>query len=112
MYKMQRVDPALIQEESVKLNEQKLEAISKSFTDPNDPEYKTTSQFIHMYAWAQHFATVCKISRGQRIIEDKLEEGKKNKLFFAEQKIRYTECLEDLKIFELDKIQEERDIIF
>ena len=39
MYKMQRVDPALIPEESIKLNEKKLEALGSSFTDPSAPDF-------------------------------------------------------------------------
>lgn len=58
-----------------------------------------------------HFATVCKFSRSVKFLEDKLEEGVKRKAFLQEQKLRYQACLEDLEMFELDKIQEERDII-
>jgi hypothetical protein len=75
MYKMSRVDPALIPEESVKLNEKKLEALIKAFTDPEDKEFEINSQFIHMFAWSMHFANVCKFSRSVKFLEDKLAEG-------------------------------------
>jgi hypothetical protein len=39
IYKMQRVDPALIPEEAIKLNEKKLESMIKSFTEEADKDF-------------------------------------------------------------------------
>ena len=111
IYKMQRVDPAMIPEECVKLNEQKLTSLIKSFTESDDKDFPVNSQFVHMFAWSMHFANVCKFSRSVKYLEDKIEDGIKRKVYLAENKIRYTACLEDLEMFELDKIQEERDLI-
>ena len=111
MYKMQRVDPALIPEECINLNENKLQALIKSFTESDDKDFPVNSQFVHMFAWSMNFANVCKFSRKVKYLEDKIEEGIKRKAYLAEQKIRYQACLEDLEMFELEKIQEERDII-
>jgi hypothetical protein len=110
-YKMERVDPALIPEEAIKVNEKKLEAMIKSFTEETDKDFAVNSQFVHMFAWSMHFATVCKFSRNVKFIEDKLEEGVKRKAFLQEQKRRYAGCLEDLEMFELAAIQEERDML-
>ena len=68
MYKMQRVDPALIPEESIKLNEKKLESMTKSFTDETDKDFPINSQFVHLFAWTMHFTTVCKLSRNVKFI--------------------------------------------
>ena len=108
---MQRIDPAIIPEECVKINEKKLEAMIKSFTEADDKDFEVNSQFVHIFAWSMHFATVCKFSRSVKFLEDKLEEGVQRKAFLQEQKLRYQACLEDLEMIELDKIQEERDII-
>jgi len=104
---MQRVDPATIPEDCVKHNQKKLDSVQAVFSNPDDPD----SQFIHVFAWASHFAEVCQVSREAKQFEDKLLQGEKDIVLMEEQKIRYEACLEDLKIFELDKIQEERDII-
>jgi hypothetical protein len=111
IYKMQRVDSALIPEDAVKLNEKKLEGMIASFTDETDKDFEVNSQFVHLFAWTMHFTSVCKFSRSVKFLEDKLEEGITRKEFLKEQKIRYTACLEDLEIFDLDAIQEERDIL-
>lgn len=108
---MQRVDPAVIPEQCVEVNEKKLEALTTSFTDADDKDFSVNSQFVHMFAWSQHFAEVCKLSRSVKNLQDKLAEGVKRKVFLKEQKVRYQVCLEDLEMFELDKIQEERDIL-
>jgi hypothetical protein len=111
MYKMQRVDPALIPEEAVKINEKKLESLTSSFTDASSKDFEMNSEFIHLFAWASHFASVCKFSRSVKHLEDKLEEGAKRKAFLQEQKVRYEACLDDLQIFEIDSIQQEKDIL-
>lgn len=78
---MQRVDPALISEEAIKLNEKKLEAIIKSFTEESDKDFEINSQFVHMFAWSMHFASVCKLARSAKFLEDKLREGAQRKEF-------------------------------
>jgi hypothetical protein len=88
-YKMSRVDPATIPEESVKLNETKLEGLIKSFTDETNKDYKITSEFVHLFAWSMHFAGLCKYSRVQKKLEDKLDAWAKRKVFLAVQKERY-----------------------
>jgi hypothetical protein len=70
IYKMQRVDSALIPEEAIKLNEKKLEAMIKSFTDETDKDFEVNSQFVHLFAWTMHFCSVCKFSRSVKFIED------------------------------------------
>lgn len=43
IYKMQRIDPATIPEECVKINEKKLEAMIKSFTEADDKDFDVNS---------------------------------------------------------------------
>ena len=63
MYKMQRVDPAEVPEDSVKLNEKKLEELTKGFTEQDQPDFSVNSDYVHLFAWASNFCSVCKLCR-------------------------------------------------
>ena len=111
MYKMQRVDPAEVPEDSVKLNEKKLEELTKGFTEQDQPDFNVNSDYVHLFAWASNFCSVCKLCRSQRFLEKKLEEMAKRKVFLAKQKVRYQACLEDLELFDLEAITEEKNLL-
>lgn len=64
MYKMNNVDPGLISEESVKANEAKIQDLHSYFTDDKSADFKINAEFIHLFAWTQHFCTLCNVSRG------------------------------------------------
>jgi hypothetical protein len=64
-----------------------------------------------MFAWCQHFCKLCEVGRVVKDIEDKMEAGEKRVIFLSEYKKRATSCLEDLEIFDLDTLAEERQIM-
>ena len=111
MYKMQRVDPALIPGDVVLLHEKNLKNYVSAFTESTDPDFSTNSQFVHMFAWSMHFCEVCKSARNVKDLEDWIEKAIQRSAFLNEQKLRYSACLEDLEVFELTKIEEEKDIL-
>ena len=111
MYKMSKIDPGTVPKEAVETNAAELENLANSFTDSNKEDFGINSQYIHMFAWCQHFCKLCEIGRVVKDIEDKLEDGEKRSAFLTEYKKRATSCLEDLEIFDLETLAEEREIM-
>jgi len=101
LYKMSKMDPATVSKEACEANAAQLEKLANGFTDADKEDFDINSEYIHMFAWSQHFCKLCELSRINREIETRLSDGEKRTVFLAEYKKRATSCLEDLDIFDL-----------
>jgi len=111
MYKISKIDPATVPKEAVETNAKELDRLADNFTDEKGGDFALNSEFIHMYAWAQNFCKLCTFGRVVKEIEDKLEAGKKRIVWIAVYKQRAKSCLEDLEIFDIEALREERNIL-
>ena len=108
---MSKIEPGTVPKEAVDVNASKLDKLANAFTDHSEEDFAINSEYIHMFAWCQHFCKLCEIGRIVKDIEDKLEAGEKRIIFLAEYRMRAASCLEDLEIFDLDTLAEEKQIM-
>lgn len=106
-YKMSKIDPSTVPKEAVETNASLLDNLANQFTDHSVQDFKLNSEYIHMFAWCQHFCKLCEISRVVRELEEKLVQGEERILFLAEYRVRARSCLEDLEIFDTENLEEE-----
>jgi hypothetical protein len=108
---MSKIDPGTVPKEAVDVNAAELDNLANSFTDNKKDDFDINSEYIHMFAWCQHFCKLCEIGRVVKDIEEKLADGEKRTAFLGEYKKRAASCLEDLEIFDLETLAEEREIM-
>jgi len=101
-YKMSKIDPASVSKEAVEANANRLELLADQFTDSDVEGFQSNSEYIHMFAWCQHFCKLCEIGRIVKDLETRLIEGEERVIFLAEYRSRARDCLEDLDIFDVE----------
>lgn len=110
-YKMSKIDPASVSKEAVEANANRLELLADQFTDSDVEGFQSNSEYIHMFAWCQHFCKLCEIGRIVKDLETRLIEGEERVIFLAEYRSRARDCLEDLDIFDVEQLEEEYKLL-
>ena len=104
-YRMTKIDPADVPKDAVITISKKLDKLANQFTDQDKKEFKTNSEYIHLFAWCQHFCKLAETSRIVRELKNKLIADQEKILFLAEYRIRARSCLEDLEMFDTEHLE-------
>mmetsp|Transcript_39716 Transcript_39716/g.60874 ORF Transcript_39716/g.60874 Transcript_39716/m.60874 type:complete len:147 (+) Transcript_39716:309-749(+) len=62
MYKFKTVEAGKLPMDAVEHNEKKLQDLTDYFKNESRQDFKINSQYIHLFAWSQHFCLFCKFS--------------------------------------------------
>ena len=108
IYKMANIDAASIPLTCITDNEHKLRGLTEYFKNENAEDYKLNCQYIHLFAWAQHFRIYGKTAHLEKERVDTISGGEKKTKELNEEIERSKILLEDVEFFGYQSVCAER----